>query len=181
MTDVVQKLWGFCHTLRHDGIDYGDYIEQITYLLFLKMADEKAVEVPPGCAWPDLRAQSGTELTDYYIETLRKLGRTQGTAAHFKEFEKCYGADPNGLAKRSLSDSKEDRFRVFDIAEIKERGFKLDGFKWLKEESLDDADDLPEPEELITDAVEELTAAVGELNAVLALLENGNGRDGGTR
>ena len=41
MTDVVQKLWGFCHTLRHDGIDYGDYIEQLTYLLFLKMADER--------------------------------------------------------------------------------------------------------------------------------------------
>ena len=39
MTDVVQKLWGFCHTLRHDGIDYGDYIEQLTYLLFLKMAE----------------------------------------------------------------------------------------------------------------------------------------------
>ena len=41
MSDVVQKLWGFCHTLRHDGVDYGDYIEQLTYLLFLKMADEK--------------------------------------------------------------------------------------------------------------------------------------------
>ena len=41
MSDIVQKLWGFCHTLRHDGIDYGDYIEQITYLLFLKMADER--------------------------------------------------------------------------------------------------------------------------------------------
>ena len=40
MTDVVQKLWGFCHVLRHDGMDYGDYIEQLTYLLFLKMADE---------------------------------------------------------------------------------------------------------------------------------------------
>ena len=40
MTDVVQMLWGFCRTLRHDGIDYGDYIEQITYLLFLKMADK---------------------------------------------------------------------------------------------------------------------------------------------
>jgi type I restriction-modification system DNA methylase subunit len=38
--DVVNKLWGFCNTLRHDGIDYGDYIEQLTYLLFLKMADE---------------------------------------------------------------------------------------------------------------------------------------------
>ena len=41
MTDVVGKLWGFCHTLRHDGIDYGDYIEQLTYLLFLKMIEEK--------------------------------------------------------------------------------------------------------------------------------------------
>ena len=41
MNDVVAKLWGFCHTLRHDGVDYGDYIEQLTYLLFLKMADER--------------------------------------------------------------------------------------------------------------------------------------------
>ena len=45
MSDIVNKLWGFCHTLRHDGIDYGDYIEQITFLLFLKMADEKGVDV----------------------------------------------------------------------------------------------------------------------------------------
>ncbi len=41
MADIVSKLWGFCHTLRHDGIDYGDYIEQLTYLLFLKMIEEK--------------------------------------------------------------------------------------------------------------------------------------------
>ena len=39
--DIVAKLWGFCHALRHDGIDYGDYIEQLTYLLFLKMIEEK--------------------------------------------------------------------------------------------------------------------------------------------
>ena len=39
MSDIVQKLWGFCHTLRHDGVDYGDYIEQLTYLLFLMMAE----------------------------------------------------------------------------------------------------------------------------------------------
>ena len=45
MSDVVNKLLGFCHTLRHDGIDYGDYIEQLTYLLFLKMADEKSIEI----------------------------------------------------------------------------------------------------------------------------------------
>ena len=41
MTDIVGKLWNFCHTLRHDGIDYGDYIEQLTYLLFLKIIEEK--------------------------------------------------------------------------------------------------------------------------------------------
>ena len=45
MSDIVQKFWGFCHTLRHDGIDYGDYIEQITYLLFLKMADERGIDL----------------------------------------------------------------------------------------------------------------------------------------
>src|SRR5437667_264702 len=78
MTDVVQKLWGFCHTLRHDGIDYGDYIEQITYLLFLKMADEKGVDVPKGCSWTGIRDRSGTELLDHYIEVLRTLGKTKG-------------------------------------------------------------------------------------------------------
>ena len=44
--DVVGRLWGFAHTLRHDGVDYGDYIEQLTYLLFLKMADERGIELP---------------------------------------------------------------------------------------------------------------------------------------
>ena len=64
MSDIVQKLWGFCHTLRHDGIDYGDYIEQLTYLLFLKMADEKGVAIPKGCDWSSLKARSGTDLTE---------------------------------------------------------------------------------------------------------------------
>lgn len=78
MSDIVNTLWGFCHTLRHDGIDYGDYIEQITYLLFLKMADERAVELPPGRNWPTVREMSGTQLTDYYQDTLRQLGRQPG-------------------------------------------------------------------------------------------------------
>jgi len=475
VTDIVQKLWGFCHTLRHDGIDYGDYIEQITYLLFLKMADERDVEVPKGCSWPTIRDKSGTDLTDHYIEALRKLGKSQGilgdifagaqsrfnnpvnlkklvslidetewtsldvdvkaqayegllekaaaegkkgagqyftprvliqsivrcmkpdprsksdfticdpavgtggflvaayewlkdetrggaidrnamrrirsktyfgeelvprprrmalmnlflhgiepqirlgdsigeppaperfdviltnppfgtkgagqaperddftistsnkqlnfvqhvltilkqggraavvlpdnvlfadqagevlkivaedcdlhtvlrlprgtftpysqgvkanvlfftkgqptekvwiydartnvpgitkkdrplTPAHFKEFEKCFGSDPNGRGKRKASDSKEKRWESFGIAEVKEREFKLDSFKWLKEDSLEDADDLPEPEELATDAISELEEAVAELNQVLKLLENGNGASKG--
>lgn len=78
MSDVVARLWGFCHTLRHDGIDYGDYIEQITYLLFLKMADERAIELPEHTDWAYLRTQSGTELTDTYTEALRLLGRERG-------------------------------------------------------------------------------------------------------
>lgn len=78
MSDVVQKLWGFCHTLRHDGVDYGDYIEQITFLLFLKMADERDIELPKGCNWPTLRDKSGSDLVDGYTDILRKLGKTPG-------------------------------------------------------------------------------------------------------
>lgn len=478
MSDIVQKLWGFCHTLRHDGIDYGDYIEQITFLLFLKMADERAVELPKDCDWPTLRDTSGTGLLDHYLDVLRKLGRTPGilgdiyaeaqsrfnnavnlkrlvnlidetewttlgvdvkaeayegllekaasegkkgagqyftprvliqsivrsmkpdprahkqfsiydpacgtggflvaayewligqtrggaldrdtarrvrqktyfgqdlvarprrlalmnlylhglepkivlgdtiyeapssdrfdcvltnppfgtkganqapdrddftigtsnkqlnfvqhvltvlkpggraavvlpdnclfadqagevfailcqdcslhtvlrlprgtftpysqgvkanvvfftkgyptekvwiydarsnvpgitkkdrplTAEHFAEFERCYGPDANGRAKRKPGDSPPqkgylggDRWRCFSLAEVHARDFKLDSFKWLKDESLEDADELPPPEELATDAIGELETAVEELNAVLALLENGNG------
>ena len=78
MSDIVQKLWGFCHTLRHDGVDYGDYIEQLTYLLFLKMAEEKGVEIPKGCDWDTLKKLSGTDLTDHYNEVLRKLRSADG-------------------------------------------------------------------------------------------------------
>jgi len=95
------------------------------------------------------------------------------TDAHFAEFEACYGKDPNGRSKRRPEDSRQERWRAFEIGEVRRREFKLDSFKWLKEESLEDADELPEPEELATDAVAELEGAVKELNAVLALLENG--------
>ena len=92
MTDVVGKLWGFCHTLRHDGVDYGDYIEQLTYLLFLKMADERGLDLPTyqeidpdttekreiPCDWPYLKKQSGTDLTSHYSQVLAELGRQTG-------------------------------------------------------------------------------------------------------
>jgi type I restriction enzyme M protein len=78
MSDIVNKLWGFCHTLRHDGVDYGDYIEQLTYLLFLKMADERGVEVPKKYNWNSLKTESGTDLTDHYQEVLRNLREEKG-------------------------------------------------------------------------------------------------------
>jgi len=78
MSDVVGKLWGFCNTLRHDGVDYGDYIEQLTYLLFLKMAEEKGAEIPKEYAWKVLKEKSGTDLTDFYVDALRGLGKQKG-------------------------------------------------------------------------------------------------------
>ncbi len=78
MTDIVGKLWGFCHTLRHDGIDYGDYIEQLTYLLFLKMIEEKGAKIPADYSWGVLREKSGTELTEHYMDMLRELGKQKG-------------------------------------------------------------------------------------------------------
>ncbi len=87
MTDIVNKLWGFCHTLRHDGIDYGDYIEQLTYLLFLKMAQERGIDLSKiewedekgrkqeiDCSWPYLSARSGTSLLDHCSDVLKVLG-----------------------------------------------------------------------------------------------------------
>ncbi|MBM4329942.1 MAG: SAM-dependent DNA methyltransferase [Deltaproteobacteria bacterium] len=469
MTDVVGKLWGFCHTLRHDGIDYGDYIEQLTYLLFLKMIEEKGVKIPPEYAWTVLREKSGVDLTDHYMKTLRGLGEQPGmlgaiyagalsrfsnpvnlkrlvnlideiewtalnvdvkaaayeglleksaaegkkgagqyftpriliqsivrcvqpdprkskdfsihdpaagtggflvcayewlmektkgglerseakriltstysgtelvprprrlalmnlylhgiqaaiylgdaiyepkrgigydcvmtnppfgtkganqapnrddftvatsnkqlnfvqhvmsilkpggraaivvpdnvlfvdqagevfkiltedcdlhtvlrlpngtftpyspgtktnvifftkgyqtekvwvydartnvpritkkdrplTPQHFAEFEACFGLNPEGRAKRDPKKSKEDRWRCFSINEVKERDFKIDNLKWLKDESLDDMDELPEPEELVVDAIAELESAVIELNAIVTMLENSN-------
>jgi type I restriction enzyme M protein len=78
MSDIVNKLWGFCHTLRHDGVDYGDYIEQLTYLLFLKMAEERGIDVPKKYNWNSLKEESGTDLTDHYQEVLRKLREEKG-------------------------------------------------------------------------------------------------------
>ncbi len=469
MTDVVQKLWGFCNTLRHDGIDYGDYIEQLTYLLFLKMADERGIELPESCDWRSLEERSGTDLADHYIDLLRRLGQERGllgdifagaqsrfnnpvnlkrlvsliddtewtalnvdvkaaafegllekaasegkkgagqyftprlliqaivrcmkpdprasrdfticdpacgtggflvssyewlidqtkggaidrdlakrisrrtyfgrdlvqrprrlalmnlylhglepdislgdsiyetfdgrrhdvvltnppfgtrganqaperdefvvatsnkqlnfiqhvmtilkpggraavvvpdnclfadqagevfkiltedcdlhtvlrlangtfmpyspgtktnvifftkarptetvwiydgrtnvpritkkdrplTIEHFAEFERCYGDDPNGRSKREPGGSPEDRWRRFSVGEVQARDFKIDSLKWLKDESLDDGDELPEPEELVTDAIAELESAVEELTAVLLMMENG--------
>lgn len=108
MSDIVAKLWGFCHTLRHDGIDYGDYIEQITYLLFLKMADERAIDLPEHTDWAYLRTQSGTDLTDAYNEALRQLGRQSGILGDIFSGAQSRFTNPVNLKKLiSLIDETE--------------------------------------------------------------------------
>jgi len=60
-SQLVQKLWNYCNILRDDGLSYGDYLEQRTFLLFLKMADEqrrppfdKKSPIPEKYSWPEL-------------------------------------------------------------------------------------------------------------------------------
>lgn len=80
---LVQKLWNYCNILRDDGLSYGDYVEQLTYLLFLKMADEQSrmrgtSTVPDEYAWPSLLAVDGDELETHYRHTLEELGKRPG-------------------------------------------------------------------------------------------------------
>lgn len=83
---IVQKLWSFCNVLRDDGLSYQDYLEQLTTLLFLKMAEERAEltgeeqPIPEGFRWSDLAApqMEGTRLEAHYIETLQVLGQQRG-------------------------------------------------------------------------------------------------------
>ena len=82
---IISKVWGMCNPLRDDGISYGDYLEQLTYLIFLKMADEysrppykKDSGIPAGFAWTDMNTLAGTELENQYKATLETLGEQGG-------------------------------------------------------------------------------------------------------
>ena len=103
---LVQKVWNFCHTLRDDGVSYGDYLEQLTYLLFLKLAHEYAQEpynrdthIPEGYDWASLRAKTGEPLEAHYLATLHKLGNEPGMlgAIFFKAQNKIQ--DPAKLSR----------------------------------------------------------------------------------
>ena len=82
---VISKIWSFCNTLRDDGVGYGDYLEQLTYLLFLKLADEYAkppynrkLPIPPEYAWESLTEKNGAALEAHYSLMLRELGKLPG-------------------------------------------------------------------------------------------------------
>jgi type I restriction enzyme M protein len=105
------------------------------------------------------------------VPKINKKSRPLG-ADHFSEFEKCFGSDPNGLAKRSDSDSVSGRWRSFDIEMIKEENYKIDAFKWIRDEDLDDLDDLADPRELLTGVLAELSLAFDELTTLRDLFED---------
>ncbi|MFL6228074.1 MAG: N-6 DNA methylase, partial [Pyrinomonadaceae bacterium] len=82
---IVEKAWGYAHILREEGLSYLAYIEQITFLLFLKMAHEvssrqpsRAPLVPKGCGWDTLVTKTGAALKDHYDDVLERLSRQRG-------------------------------------------------------------------------------------------------------
>jgi type I restriction enzyme M protein len=82
---IVQRLWNYCNVLRDDGVSYGDYVEQLTYLLFLKMADEqmkppfnKPSIIPKGLDWQSLLEKDGDALESHYRRILETLGKEKG-------------------------------------------------------------------------------------------------------
>ncbi|MBV2361716.1 type I restriction-modification system subunit M [Thalassococcus sp. CAU 1522] len=114
---IVSKVWSFCTTLRDDGVGYGDYLEQLTYLIFLKMADEYAkppysrdVGIPDGYDWTSLTTKRGAELEAHYVILLRKLGEQKGMLGQIFTKAQNKITDPAKL------------FRLIDM---------VDGTKWI--------------------------------------------------
>lgn len=84
-SSIVSKVWSLCSPLRDDGVSYGDYLEQLTYLIFLKMSDEyskppykRDTGIPKGYGWSDMVLLKGSELENQYKLTLEKLGEQGG-------------------------------------------------------------------------------------------------------
>ena len=82
---IISKVWSLCNPLRDDGVSYGDYLEQLTYLIFLKMSDEyakppykKQTGIPAGYTWADMSSLRGAELEAQYKATLEKLSEQGG-------------------------------------------------------------------------------------------------------
>ncbi|MFB6144774.1 MAG: N-6 DNA methylase [Candidatus Nanohaloarchaea archaeon] len=82
---LVNKLWNYCDVLRDEGVSYGDYVEQLTYLLFLKMDEElsnppfeEESKIPEELSWPSLVEKEGQELENHYRKILRELSDEEG-------------------------------------------------------------------------------------------------------
>ena len=140
---IGQKVWNYCHTLRDEGVGYGYYLEQLTYLLFLKMAHEYAqppynrdTKIPEGYDWESLRDKEGEELEAHYNKILMELGKGNGMIGQI--FFKAQN-------------------KIQDPA-------KLKGF--IKDESLGDMENLPEPDVLANDIIENLEAGLDSFKEV---------------
>lgn len=104
--NLVAKIWSFCDTLRDDGVSYVDYLEQITYLLFLKMADEYSrlpngteYNIPESCNWESIRNKDLKGLTIHYVESLETLASSGGMLSKIFDGAQNKIHDPRKLKK----------------------------------------------------------------------------------
>ena len=105
-SSIVSKVWSFCNPLRDVGVGYGDYLEQLTYLLFLKMADEyvkpphnRENKIPAGFGWESLTNKKGAELELHYSTLLRELSSEKGILGQIFVKSQNKIQDPAMLAK----------------------------------------------------------------------------------
>ena len=117
--NLITKIWSFCDTLRDDGVSYSDYVEQITYLLFLKLADEYAqppysrdYHIPKDCDWQFFRTHKAENLTTDYFEALNTLSQQGG----------MLGKIFNGAQNK-----------IHDHNKLKKLIELIDGEKWVSE------------------------------------------------
>jgi type I restriction enzyme M protein len=134
--NIVSKIWGLASVLRDDGVSYGDYLEQITYLLFLKMADElskppynkeltfpklkdaEGNEIDDGeiCNWENLSNKRGAELEAFYVQLLRSLSTEKGMLGQIYTKSQNKIQDPAKLAKViNMIDGEEWSMMAADV------------------------------------------------------------------
>ncbi|MFQ8893348.1 MAG: N-6 DNA methylase [Clostridium sp.] len=100
--EIVSKLWNLCNVLRDDGITYHQYVTELTYILFLKMAKETGTEskIPEGYRWDDLKEKSGIELKTFYKKLLNDLGeKTTGIVQQIYQGSATNIEEPKNLEK----------------------------------------------------------------------------------
>jgi type I restriction enzyme M protein len=122
---LVRKLWSYCDVLRDDGLSYGDYVEQLTYLLFLKMADEQTKPpfnrkpiVPAGLDWPSLLAKDGDELEVQYRHVLTELGKEAGMLGVIFRKAQNRIQDPAKLRRLIVDLMDQEQWMILD-ADVK--------------------------------------------------------------
>lgn len=103
---IVSKVWSYCNPLRDVGVGYGDYLEQLTYLLFLKMADEyskpphnRKLSIPDKYNWESLVGLKGADLETHYSTLLRELSTQKGILGQIFTKSQNKIQDPAMLSK----------------------------------------------------------------------------------
>ena len=231
---IVNKAWNFAHVLRDDGLSHMGYTEQITFLLFLKMADEQTRPpyhrppiVPPELGWPSLLAKDGDDLEVHYRHILEELGKKpgmlgeifkkarpdiqnpatlkrlivdlidpeqwmsmqadvkgdiyEGLRARLRDPANRHDRKPTWFAKgdphpgpppdQGEGIGEEGRWRCFTYDEIAKRDkMNLDIF-WLKDKSLEDSENLPEPDVLAQEIADDLQTALEQFSAIASELK----------